>query len=89
MVPVYEAVRLMIADRFCTVDVMEVPDEVPLLIGEIPLEFLDFVVDPQIRRLIGNPAHNGEHTLELYEPLCVGNELRAGSKWVFTLADDG
>ena len=63
---VYEAVRLTIEDRSCSVDVMEVPDEVPVLVGQIPLEMLDFVVDPQARRLIGNPAHNGEHILELY-----------------------
>lgn len=64
-VNVYEAVRLTLLDRFCTVDVMEVPDEVPVLIGQIPLEMLDLVVDPQGRRLIGNPAHGGEHVLEL------------------------
>jgi hypothetical protein len=45
---------------------MEVPDGVPVLIGQIPLEFLDFVVDPVRQRLIGNPAHGGEHVLELY-----------------------
>jgi predicted aspartyl protease len=64
-VSVYEAVRLTLLDRFCTVDVMEVPNEVPVLIGQIPLEMLDLVVDPQGRRLIGNPAHGGEHVLEL------------------------
>lgn len=47
-------------------DVMEVPDDVAVLIGQIPLEMLDFVVDPQCRRLIGNPAHGGEQILELY-----------------------
>jgi predicted aspartyl protease len=66
LVSVYEAVRLTIADRFCTVDVMEVLDEVPVLIGQIPLEMLDLVVDPQARCLTGNPAHHGEHVLELY-----------------------
>lgn len=65
-VNVYEAVRLTLHDRFCTVDVMVVPDEVPVLIGQIPLEMLDLVVDPQGRRLIGNPAHGGEHVLELF-----------------------
>ena len=65
-VSVYEAVRLTIEDRFCTVDVMEVPDDVPVLIGQIPLEMLDLVVDFQSRTLMGNPAHNGEHILELY-----------------------
>lgn len=63
---VYEAVRLTIEGRDCTVDVMEVPDDVPVLIGQIPLEMLDLVVDLQSRRLIGNPAHGGEQILELY-----------------------
>ena len=66
MVAMYQAVRLTIEGRSCTVDVMEVPDDVPALIGQVPLEMLDFVVDPQARRLIGNPAHNGEHILEMY-----------------------
>src|SRR5438093_699970 len=38
----YEAVRLTVQDRFCTIDVLEVPDEVPVLIGQVPLEILDF-----------------------------------------------
>lgn len=65
-VAVYEAVRLTIDNRFCTVDVMEVPEGVPALVGQIPLEMLDLVVDPQGRRLVGNPAHGGEHILELF-----------------------
>jgi clan AA aspartic protease len=63
---VYAPVRLMIQGRECTVDVMEVPDSVPGLIGQVPLELLDFVVDAGGRRLMGNPAHGGEHVLELY-----------------------
>ncbi len=65
-VPMYEAVRLTIMGRNCKMDVLEVPDGVPALIGQIPLEYLDFVVDPQSRTLIGNPAHGGEHTFEMY-----------------------
>jgi predicted aspartyl protease len=64
-VSVYQAVRLTINGRFCTVDVMEVPDDIPALVGQIPLEMLDLVVDLQACRLTGNPAHNGEHILEL------------------------
>jgi predicted aspartyl protease len=63
---VYDPVRLTIQDRECIVEVVEVPDSVPPLVGQVPLEMLDFVVDPQSRRLIGNPAHGGEHVLELY-----------------------
>ena len=62
----YEAVRLTIQGRSCTMDVMEVPDTVPVLIGQIPLEHLDLVVDPRNRVLTGNPAHGGEHVYELY-----------------------
>jgi predicted aspartyl protease len=58
----YSAVRLTIQGRWCTMDVMEVPDSVPPLIGQIPLEHLDFVIDPRSRRLIGNP----EHVYELF-----------------------
>lgn len=61
----YEAVRLTIQGRSCTIDVMEVPDEVPPLIGYIALEQLDFVVDPKAQKLIGNPEHGGEHMYDL------------------------
>jgi predicted aspartyl protease len=62
---VFGAVRVTILGRDCTVDVMEVPDDVPALVGQIPLEMLDLVVDARSRKLTGNPAHNGEHVLEL------------------------
>ena len=63
---IYEPVRLTILERFCAVEVMEVPDEVPPLIGQIPLETLDLVIDLCGQRLTGNPAHGGIETLELY-----------------------
>ncbi len=63
---VYATVRLTIKGRDCPMDVLEVPDDVPVLIGQIPLEYLDFVVDPQSRSLIGNPAHGGEQMYEMY-----------------------
>src|SRR5437868_4940336 len=49
----YSAVRLTIMGRSCTMDVMEVPDDVPALIGQIPLEHLDFVIDPREQTLNG------------------------------------
>lgn len=63
---VYGTVRLTIQGRACPTDVVEVPDNVPVLIGQIPLEYLDLVVDLRDRKLIGNPAHGGEHILEMY-----------------------
>ncbi len=62
---IFDAVRLTIMDRDCTVEVMEVPDNVPALVGQIPLEVLDLVVNPLAGTLTGNPAHGGEHVLEL------------------------
>ncbi len=62
----YGPVRLTILGRTCTMDVMEVPNSVPVLIGQIPLEHLDFVVDLRHRKLTGNPAHGGEHMYELF-----------------------
>ena len=58
--------RLHLRYRECTVDVSEVADGCPVLIGQVPLELLDFVVDPAGQRLIGNPAHGGEHIIEIY-----------------------
>src|SRR5580698_10256040 len=63
---VYSAVRLTIQGRDCVCDVMEIPDDCPVLIGQVPLELLDWVVDPSGQRLIGNPAHGGDHILEAY-----------------------
>jgi predicted aspartyl protease len=62
----YETVRLTIQGRQCPSDVLEVPDDVPVLIGQIPLEHLDLVVDLRGGKLIGNPAHGGEHMFEMY-----------------------
>jgi len=65
-VQVYGTARLTIQGRECPTDVTELPDDCPVLIGQIPLEAMDFVVDPANRRLIGNPEHGGEHIIELY-----------------------
>ena len=62
----YGTVRLTIMERDLPTDVTEVPDDCPVLIGQVPLEVLDFVVDPKAQRLIGNPAHGGEQIIEIY-----------------------
>ncbi len=63
---IYEAVRLTVQDRDCIIEVAEVADECPPLIGQVPLEMLDFVVDLKGQRLIGNPEHGGEQMFEMY-----------------------
>ena len=47
-------------------DVIEVPESVPNLLGQVPPKVLDFVVDSKARKLIPNPAHGGEQMSEEY-----------------------
>jgi predicted aspartyl protease len=62
----YHSVRLTVQGRDCHCDVMELPDDCPVLIGQIPLEQLDFVIDPMNQRLIGNPEHGGQHMIDAF-----------------------
>ena len=63
---IYSPVRLTVQGRDCTVEVAELPDECPPLIGVIPLEILDFVVNPKSQKLIGNPDHGGEQMFDMF-----------------------
>lgn len=63
---VYETVRMEIMGREATIDPIEVPEDTPVLIGQIPLEAMDWVVDMNAHKLTGNPAHGGEHIIEMY-----------------------
>jgi hypothetical protein len=68
MVPVrmYEAVRLTIQERDCTMEVQEIQGDSRVRIGRIPLLALDWVVDPVHRKLIGNPEHGGDWMIDAY-----------------------
>src|SRR5579883_2445141 len=63
---VYGSVQLTVQGRDAQVQAFELPDENPVLIGRVPLELLDFVVDPVGQRLIGNPEHGGEQMFEVF-----------------------
>jgi len=65
-VQIHGTARLMIQGRDCPTDVAEVSDDCPVLIGQNPLELLDYVVDPVNQRLIGNPEHGGEQMLDMF-----------------------
>jgi len=62
----YEPVELELMSRRETFDVIEIPEHVPNLLGQVPLEVLDFVVDAKRQRLTTNPAHGGEQMTEEY-----------------------
>lgn len=61
---VYRAVRLTVQGRDCISDVSAVADELPVIIGQVPLELMDWVVDMKGQRLIGNPFHGGEDMMD-------------------------
>jgi clan AA aspartic protease len=62
----YEPVQLELMERRENFDVIEVPESVPNLLGQVPLEVLDLVVDSKGQKLIANPAHGGEQMTEEY-----------------------
>jgi predicted aspartyl protease len=62
----YRAVRLTIQGRDCVIDVSGIADHLPVIIGQIPLEAMDWVVDMRGQRLIGNPDHGGEDMVDVF-----------------------
>ena len=54
---VFSPVKLEVQGRSGHFDVIQLPDTLPNIIGQIPLEHLDWVVDPRRRKLIPNPEH--------------------------------
>jgi predicted aspartyl protease len=63
---VYESVRLEVDGRHGDFNVVDIGENVPNLLGQIPLEYLDFVVDAKNRKLIPNPAHGDKQMSEEY-----------------------
>ena len=62
---IYGGARITILGRWYIGEAMEVPDDVPALVGYIPLENLDLVVDPNSNQVIPNPESGGKYTLDL------------------------
>jgi predicted aspartyl protease len=63
---VHEPVRLELQGRYGNFDVVDIGESVPNLLGQIPLEYLDFVVDSKNRKLIPNPEHGDKQMSEEY-----------------------
>lgn len=62
----YGPVRLTVLGRDITLDALEVEDGCPVLIGRIPLEHLQLVVDMTNHRLAHSPANGGEWILDMF-----------------------
>jgi predicted aspartyl protease len=63
---VYESVRLEVQGRYGDFNVVDIGENVPNLLGQIPLEYLDFVVDSKNQKLIPNPEHGDKQMSEEY-----------------------
>ena len=62
----YEPVQLELLGRKENFDVIEIPESVPNLLGQVPLEVLDLVVDSKRQKLVPNPEHGGDQMTEEY-----------------------
>jgi predicted aspartyl protease len=62
---IYGAAWITILGRQCLAEIMEIPDNVSPLLGYIPLENLDLVVDPKKRKVVPDPESGGKYTLDL------------------------
>ena len=61
----HRAVRLSVQGRDCILDVGEVSDDLPVIIGQLPLEAMDWHIDMRGHRLIGNPEFGGVQMMDV------------------------
>lgn len=62
----YEPVRIELLGRRETFTVTKASRRSMNTLGRLPLMLLDFVVDPQSQKLIGNPEHGGVQMTEIF-----------------------
>jgi hypothetical protein len=63
---VHGGARLEVQGRACDIEVLALPEGRQVLLGQIPLDALDFWVDLTNQRLIGNPEHDGQWMAEVF-----------------------
>lgn len=63
---IYAAAHLEVQGRSCITQVLALPESRQVLLGQIPLEMMDWWVDTKNQRLTGNPEHDGEWMIEAY-----------------------
>ena len=63
---VYRGARLVVQGRACNVEVMALPEGRQVLLGQIPLETLDWWIDTVNHKLVGNPEHGGQWMAEVF-----------------------
>ncbi len=63
---IYGGARITVNDRDCDDEVMALPEGRQPLLGQIPLEKMDWWVDLTNQKLVGNPEHDGQWMAEVY-----------------------
>lgn len=63
---IYGAARLTVQGRDCITEVMELPEDRQALLGQVPLEMMDWWIDLSSQRLVGNPEHGGQWMAEVF-----------------------
>jgi predicted aspartyl protease len=61
----YSPVTISILDREVELNIMEIPDGVPPLLGSIALEAMDLVVNTRKQIIESNPQQNGKYFIGL------------------------
>jgi len=70
-VPVVAPIRIDFANRSCTTDAYVLGDAP--LIGVVPIEAMDCIIEPRHRRLVVNPAHPDRAELPRTLPAATHN----------------
>jgi clan AA aspartic protease len=63
---IHGAARVEVQGRACDVEVLALPHSTQALLGQLPLEAMDFWVDCTNQRLVGNPEHGGQWMAEVF-----------------------
>jgi clan AA aspartic protease len=63
---IYGVVKAHVQGRDCITEVMELPDGRTPLLGQIPLEMMDWWIDLSNQTLVGNPEHGGQWMAEIF-----------------------
>jgi len=63
---VYAAARIEAQGRDCVTQVLALPEDRQSLLGQIPLEMMDWWIDLRTQRLVGNPEHGGQWQAEVF-----------------------
>lgn len=62
----YAAARIVAQGRDCVTQVLALPEGRQSLLGQIPLEMMDWWIDLRAQRLVGNPEHGGEWQTDVF-----------------------